>query len=371
MGTQALTSGRRSPPIYSRAEDAVHHPTASLYPSRKAPGANKQRQLLSLVEQRTFEDLLRAMVPSPDRERRPSSSDVWEGDRVKAAVTASSVREARKKSRAAKGAHALSDAESTRLDSMREVMAAFQTDHELLRWAERDVFGGELAPSQACRSPIFPDLVLILFMLLRDTHRSPHAALHVFALAARTPESYVRGCTTKLYNELLRTRWMVGDLESVAAGLEEMRAGGVRVNDTTMLLVEEIGQAVLRDGQRAAALAARSRPQSPPPSLDLTSDVAATPAVEKTVDSTSSSASDDSYRLFSPSQLAAWARSDSILEEIRREQQEQHAAAMEHRHVRYQAESESEIEPARALKDGGGDGSRDRRRDETWDDFPL
>ena len=212
----------------------------------------------------------------------------------------------------------LSLAEEVELDKMREIMVSFETDHELLSWAMAAVFGfpstvsaqnahntlfpdirqspyplPSLAtpgvPSAGPASRLYPDLLLLLFLLLRDTHRSPPSALHVFSLASLTPHSYVAGCTTALYNEALRTRWMEGDVESVAEGLEEMRSGGVKMDEGTREIVSAIGEAIRIDESRAEKRAAHSG------------------AVEEDAF--------EQHRFFSGSQLEAWGRMEWIIEE--------------------------------------------------------
>lgn len=214
-----------------------------------------------------------------------------------------------------KARSSLSLEEEEDLDRMREIMVSFETDYELLSWSMAAVFGFppttnfqkpynnlfpdlRLAPSPAAftdptsagpSARLYPDLLLLLFLLLRDTHRSPTSALHVFSVASLTPHSYVVGCTTALYNEVLRTRWMEGDVESVAEGLEEMRSGGVRMDDATKEIVSAIGEAIRIDENRAERRAAQSE--------ELEAD-----AFEQ-------------HRFFSGSQLEAWGRMEWIVEE--------------------------------------------------------
>lgn len=244
----------------------------------------------------------------------------------------------------------LTRAQEERLDEMKEKMMSFATDVELLAWSMTDVFGfstSSLFPDPRAAptptpeslrrlsdtssvddlvagpsSPIYSELLLALFILLRQTHRSPHAALHVFSLASLTPHSYVLGCTTAVYNEVLRTRWMEGDVLSVASGLEEMLAGGVRIDDGTRAIVAAVGETIRNDTTRAEARAKEALPSRIPSSSSSSpSAPSSTGRIWPSFDEASSlhnALSDemvDGYRFFSPVQLAAWGRMESIVEE--------------------------------------------------------
>ena len=240
-----------------------------------------------------------------------------------------------------------------RLDELKEIMLSFQTDRELLAWSMQAVFDfpptktGEgtlfpdprkainshnslnsasyattVDPSAMPRgpfSPIYSELLLALFLLLRDTHLQPNSALHVFALASITPHSYVLGCTTALYNEVLRTRWMEGDVISVAVALEEMRSGGVRIDGGTRAIVAAVGEAIRNDGRRAdeRAKAELPSPLSSISSLSLSSSRSSWPAFDETSSSVSrfSDSQINAFRFFSTRQIAAWGKMERIVEE--------------------------------------------------------
>ena len=60
-----------------------------------------------------------------------------------------------------------------------------------------------------------------------------------------SPLSYIFGCTTPAYNELLETRWhSFRDLRGVHAALEEMRANGVSPDLRTRALVDDVRREV-------------------------------------------------------------------------------------------------------------------------------
>ena len=291
-----------------------------------------QRQQLSKSEAQAFADLLSELLPQstagetlfglPGQPRLPPGYL----SEVQAAVGRKTGEHVRQWERRARSS--LSAAEEDQLDQMREQMASFHTDYQLLNWSTTNVFGftnlsqptlfpdprtappavpapNPFDPAALATGPssrIFPDLLLSLFLLLRDTHKSPHTALHAFQLAAATAHSYVSGCTTELYNEVLRTRWAEGDVEAVAAAVDEMQRAGVKMNAGTSAIVSSIGEAIRADGARAErraglALAAESL------GLGLAHDPATVEDATQRV------------RFFSGEQVAAWARMDRDVEE--------------------------------------------------------
>ncbi|KZV90211.1 hypothetical protein EXIGLDRAFT_837981 [Exidia glandulosa HHB12029] len=87
----------------------------------------------------------------------------------------------------------------------------------------------------------------------RDRFGDAHLALSVFEHARHASiPSFVFGCTTPAYNELLQTRWSAfRDLRGVRDTLEEMRVNGVDSDGRTRTLVENIRRDV---GERNAWL---------------------------------------------------------------------------------------------------------------------
>ena len=80
----------------------------------------------------------------------------------------------------------------------------------------------------------------------RDRYADPHLALAIFEHARRLSiASYVFGCTTPAYNELLETRWACfRDLRGIADALEEMRVNGVEPDAATRKIVERLRREV-------------------------------------------------------------------------------------------------------------------------------
>lgn len=182
------------------------------------------------------------------------------------------------------------------LEKKRTEIATCPTDHALLEWAMREVFGESIRYEEEARAatinqskliqtkpevkaidgkqddtqdrkalvaaaitettvhpstkplqpPTFPLLLAELMRAFRDTFHDPHLALSLFTYArTRSIASYVFGCTTPAYNELLRTRWSCfHDLRGVADALREMHANGVPPDAQTLRLVEEVRREV-------------------------------------------------------------------------------------------------------------------------------
>jgi len=176
------------------------------------------------------------------------------------------------------------------LDRKKEEMDLCDTDVQLLNWAKREIFDEskryENAALQAIQTatspgknhaessqegsgldsdpdsnssstktsplelqpPTYPHLLAYLMRAFRERHHDPHLALSMFEHARRLSiASYVFGCSTPAYNELIETRWRsFRDLLGVHDALEEMRVNGVAMDTHTRRLVEivrrEVGQ---------------------------------------------------------------------------------------------------------------------------------
>ena len=149
-----------------------------------------------------------------------------------------------------------SKSEDTELDRLKEQVALCQSDYAMLEWAEREVFGPSIRAEEAARAaategkpppphlqpPLYPQLLATLMKNAREGYDDPHLALALFEHARNlSPLSYIFGCTTPAYNELLETRWhSFRDLRGVHAALEEMRANGVSPDLQTRALVEDV-----------------------------------------------------------------------------------------------------------------------------------
>ena len=162
------------------------------------------------------------------------------------------------------------------LDKKKEEMELCDTDQQLLEWAMREVFGQSQQYEERARNaiskteeqssstsasaanpnssppptpistlpelqpPTYPYLIAHLMRSFRDKYRDPHLALSIFDYARHLSiPSYVFGCTTPAYNELIETRWSCfRDLKGVHDALLEMRVNGIEPDGRTKKLVE-------------------------------------------------------------------------------------------------------------------------------------
>jgi hypothetical protein len=130
----------------------------------------------------------------------------------------------------------------------RELIASFRTDLDAMEWLNRTYFmantstsisadgkGSEAMPSSALTAS-YPLVLAYTISSLHLRFRNPHAALTVFDTArSHSVESYLVGCTTSVYNEMLRARWEgLRDLKGAEEGLEEMGRRGVGWDKDTM-----------------------------------------------------------------------------------------------------------------------------------------
>ena len=151
------------------------------------------------------------------------------------------------------------------LDKKREAMELCESDQQLLEWAMREVFEESTRYEENLRKtsedpsssqePVqipprwYPHMIALLMRTFRDKYNDPHLALSIFDYARHlSVTSFVFGCTTPVYNELIETRWRCfRDLRGVCDALEEMRVNGVEMDGRTRSLVEMIRREV---GQR-------------------------------------------------------------------------------------------------------------------------
>ncbi|KAF9268779.1 hypothetical protein L218DRAFT_954217 [Marasmius fiardii PR-910] len=145
------------------------------------------------------------------------------------------------------------------LDRKKEEMELCDTDQQLLDWAMREVFGetGQASASEEVseenhsrlpmlHSPTYPHILALLMKTFRDKYRDPHLALSIFDHAHHLSiASYVFGCSTAVYNELIETRWRCfRDLKGVHDALEEMSVNGVDFDNSTRKIVERVRREV-------------------------------------------------------------------------------------------------------------------------------
>ncbi|KAJ6495626.1 hypothetical protein C8R47DRAFT_365559 [Mycena vitilis] len=145
------------------------------------------------------------------------------------------------------------------LDRKKDEMDRCNSDRELLDWAMREVFGesqlyaAEFKRAQAAdeelpllQAPTYPNLIALLMRTFRDKYHDPHLALSMFDYARHLSiASYVFGCSTSAYNELIATRWTYfRDLKGVHDALEEMYVNCVDLDNRTRELAEKVRKEV-------------------------------------------------------------------------------------------------------------------------------
>lgn len=141
-------------------------------------------------------------------------------------------------------------------DEKIESMMNCGSDQELLQWANAEVFSdtsqapGDLPESskstrsKAIHPGIHGRVIAHLMREFRETYNNPHLSIAVFDYTRqRSIISFVTGCTTPSYTELMRTYWnSFRDLQMVLNTAEEMRVNGVQPGDRTKQLYLKISE---------------------------------------------------------------------------------------------------------------------------------
>ncbi|WWC62554.1 uncharacterized protein I303_105150 [Kwoniella dejecticola CBS 10117] len=106
----------------------------------------------------------------------------------------------------------------------------------------------------------YPKILAHLLRTLRVNYNSPHLVLSLFQHAKTASlESYLSGCLTEVYNEVLTVRWeSFRDLIGVEEGIREMEIMGVGWDQTTSKLISKIVEEVSKD-----LLSSDGQPNSP------------------------------------------------------------------------------------------------------------
>ncbi|KAG9316177.1 hypothetical protein JVU11DRAFT_2198, partial [Chiua virens] len=145
------------------------------------------------------------------------------------------------------------------LDRKKETMELFDTDHDLLQWVTKELFGEsqqwdeeakQAIAASSTEHPInhsiYPHLIAHAMRIFRTTYSNPSLSLAIFNHAAHASiPSYVFGCTAPAYNELIEAKWEGwGDLEGVCNALEEMRTNGIKIDGRTRIVVERVRREV-------------------------------------------------------------------------------------------------------------------------------
>ncbi|KAH6914215.1 hypothetical protein BKA70DRAFT_1260746 [Coprinopsis sp. MPI-PUGE-AT-0042] len=137
------------------------------------------------------------------------------------------------------------------VDQLVQEMDDFSTKAEFLCWARAHVFGelqGALEKAKTSQSTaaisllVYSKMVPKLMRQACDQFSDPNLALFIFKMARyQSVTSYVYGCTTATYNELLAIVWdSFRDLKTIRTTLEDMKANGIWGDRRTEAIVERV-----------------------------------------------------------------------------------------------------------------------------------
>ncbi|KAF5321148.1 hypothetical protein D9619_001720 [Psilocybe cf. subviscida] len=162
-------------------------------------------------------------------------------------------------------------------DQKKEQIGLCTDDAQLFEWTLREVFaeserfeaaaravmdanaalpaGTPPQPVPPLQPPTYRRIIPHLMHVFRDQYRQPHLSVSIFRYAQRlSPASFVYGCSTEAYNELLETQWVLRDLTAVRDVLQEMHRHAVPLSAKTDGLVDRIRRELGRlQGETAAA----------------------------------------------------------------------------------------------------------------------
>jgi Mtf2 family len=233
--------------------------------NKKSVGLSSRRQGITARETKVLTGMLDMIFDSNNREN--SNSPLGDGQAVfkKGKVDDFFVRLRRH----SKDARWMDELDANKLDQKKEQIGYCNSDQELLDWAIREVFeeskqfeaAARAAIAEAAISPglkeppplqpaTYPYMIPILMRTFRDKYHDPHLALSIFNYAkSLSIVSYVFGCSTEAYNELVQTKWeCFRDLPGVYQSVNEMIINGVPFNTRTRKWVETVRRDVV--GQR-------------------------------------------------------------------------------------------------------------------------
>ena len=240
-------------------------------PSRRdlAPKHQKQpqrqpqpgrRQAMTAREMKAFDDIFEMIFDAASNQERTQKDEPPQKNTI--GDMFSSLRASSRGLRWATELEAL-------MDRRREEIDLCSNDMELLHWTQREVLdafdnlqrapqssdeGAKDKPSDiplstqpsALQIQTYSQLVAHLMRTFRDKYRDPYLALALFdKVRRRSLVSYVFGCSTQVYNELIETKWTwFRDLRGVHDAVEEMVVNGVGFDNRSRRLVEKVRHGV-------------------------------------------------------------------------------------------------------------------------------
>jgi hypothetical protein len=134
-------------------------------------------------------------------------------------------------------------------DALAATLSGITSAADVIPWAEANVFARAEGPDTRAGFPrTYPRMLAAVMRHLRALG-APHLALAMFAHARELGlESYLAGCLTSAYNELIRTRWdAFRDLGGVVAAVADMEATAVAWDRSTNIAVTGVVGAVSKD----------------------------------------------------------------------------------------------------------------------------
>ncbi|KAH9920689.1 uncharacterized protein B0H18DRAFT_1023351 [Fomitopsis serialis] len=250
-------------------DSPVLHPGSARRPqtSSPLPARSPRKQAMTAREVNAFDQMFNMIF---DAVSKPPSKDSKRPDVSARSSTSVGIGRARsqqmsdlfgKLRRQSKHLRWTSEADEE-LDKKKEAMELCDTDQQLLEWAMREVFDESTRCEENARKasedpstskrpaqlqpPWYPQTIALLMQTFREKYDDPHLALSIFDHARHlSVVSFVFGCTTPVYNELIETRWRCfRDLRGACEALEEMRVNGVEVDGRTLTLAEKIRREV-------------------------------------------------------------------------------------------------------------------------------
>lgn len=131
------------------------------------------------------------------------------------------------------------------VDALAEELSVLTSTSEIVTWAQDKVFTRE-QETRAQFPKTYPRALAALIRTLWVRLNAPHLALAMFEHAKSLGvESYLAGCQTSAYNELVRVRWEAfRDLSGVLEAVKEMEQHAVAWDKGTSGLVGAIVDAV-------------------------------------------------------------------------------------------------------------------------------
>ncbi|KAG0641170.1 hypothetical protein HOY80DRAFT_955728 [Tuber brumale] len=123
-------------------------------------------------------------------------------------------------------------------------MRMCQTDRELLRWLDDHVFSMASGKDAGSKIPsaTYADLLVEAMITFRQNFNDLVGAMSVFERVKRLgAESYVVGCSTGAYNEMLQTKWEAyKDVSKIVELVDEMKINAVEGSQKTVEILRSI-----------------------------------------------------------------------------------------------------------------------------------